>query len=287
MRVIELSLNDVRLDEPWDIAFPRTARRCAGIEKKFPGLPLLIVDKELRLVWGHEYARCLLERGVDNAPGFQTDIVPAEALLLNFNLSDRVFGLNVCEKLIFVKKISPYMDADEIQRRTELGFALNDALIQRLDRLLHVSSRRLLAAGQLCLKAALRIADFPVQDRRTLLRFFSRVRLSESHQLLATQMLEENAFREKKPLSQLVRQLSLDELLAQEMPQQKIMAAIRRLRFPELTRCEDEWRQWEKERSVPGRLTLAHVPLFAGQEIQISLTVKNRLEADKLLKKLK
>jgi hypothetical protein len=287
MQVIELRLTDVCLDDALDITFPRHPQRAAELERKFPGLPLLIVDQGLRLVWGHEYMRCLLDRGEDHAWGLKMDVAADQALLLNFNLSNRMFGLNLYEKLLFVKKISRYLKPDEIQRQADLGFALNDELLQQLDRLLHVSSRRLLAAGQLCLKAALRVAAFPARDRRALLKLFSQVRLSESQQLLAAQMLRESAFREKKPLVNLLRALPLDALLAQEMPQQRIMAEIRRQRFPELTRCEAEWRQWEKKRSVPGRLTLAHVPLFAGKEIQISLTVKNRLEADKLLEKLK
>ena len=54
-----------------------------------------------------------------------------------------------------------------------------------------------------------------------------------------------------------------------------------------MSRLESEWRQWQKKMTIPGRLLLAHVPFFASEEIQISLTAKNKLEAEELLKKLK
>jgi len=287
MRALDLKLNDIRRDAAFDFSYPHCPQRCAEAEIKFPGLPLLIVDKTQQLVWGHDYFRFLMGRGRKNAAVLEADVVPNEALFLNFNLSNHLFGLNLYEKLLFVRKISRYCPPAEIQRRVDLGFALNDDLYQHLDGVLHISLRQPLATGLLSLKAALRLMDFSVSDRRVLLKLFLQVKFSESHQLLAMQLLEETAFREKKPLSGLMATLLLTDLLDQEMPQQKIMAAIRRLRFPELSRCEDEWRQWEKKRSVSGRVALAHVPLFAKEEIQIFFTVKNRLEADELLKKLK
>lgn len=287
MRVLDLGLNEIRRDDVYNFSFPHCPQRCAETERKFPGLPLLVIDKEQRLVWGHDYLLFLQGQNAERAAMCEVDIIPVEALFLNFQLSKHLLGLNLYEKLLFVKKISRLCEPMEIQRRVELGFTLNEEFFRHLDGLLHVSLRQILAAGHVSMKTALRLMDFSAADRRAVLELFLNVRFSESHQLLAAELLAEIAFREKKPLSGILTALPLANLLAQEMPQQKIMAAIRRLRLPELSHHEDEWRLWEKKRTVPGRVALAHAPLFAKEEIQILLTVKNRREADELLEKLK
>lgn len=287
MLTIDLKLEDISRDDVYDISFPHCPQRYATIEEKFPHLPLLIVDKAKRVIWGHDYLRWLQGRGQKNAVIFAADIAPAAALFLNFNLSNRLFGLNLYEKLLFVKKISGLCPVAEIQRRADLDFNLNDALIQNLGQLLNEPLRQVLAAGQLGLKAALRLVDIAAPDRRALLGLFKDVKFSESHQLLVMQFLEETAFRDKKSYARILATLDLTNLLRLEMPQQKIMAALNRRRFPACSRRESEWQQWQKKMAVPGRLTLAHVPFFAKEEIQISLTAKNRLEAEELLRKLK
>jgi hypothetical protein len=287
MRTINLRLEDLICDDAYDFSFPQDPQRYAAIEEKFPGLPLLIVDKAKRVVWGHDYLRLLLGRGQENAIILEADIAPAAALFLNFNLLNRFFGLNLYEKLLFVKKIFSLCPAAEIQRRADLDFNLNDGFFQHLDELLSDPLRQVLAAGQLALKAALRLLDISAPDRRALLGLFRKVKFSESQQLQVIQLLEETAFREKKSFARILAALGLIDLLGLEMPQHRIMEALNRSRFPACSRHESEWRQWQKKIAIPGRLTLAHAPFFAKEEIQISLTAKNKLEAEELLKKLK
>jgi hypothetical protein len=287
MLTIKVKLENISRDDIYDISFPHCPQRRAAIEEKFPGLPLLIVDQAKRVVWGHDYLRWLLGRGRKNAVTLEANIAPAAALFLNFNLSNRLFGLNLYEKLLFVKKIFGLCPCREIQRRADLDFNLNAALVQRLDALLSISMRQALAAGQLALKAALRLTDISLPDRRAVLGLFGKVKFSESQQQQVMQLLEETAFREKKSFARILAALGLNKLLKLEMPQHKIMAALNRRRFPACSRREDEWRQWQKKITVPGRLTLAHAPFFADEEIQISLTATNRLEAEELLRKLK
>jgi hypothetical protein len=287
MRTIDVKLADISRDNAYDFSFPRSLQRFAALAKKFPGLPLLIVDQAKRLVWGHGYFHFLLRRGQKSTVVLETDITPAEAFFLNFNLSNRLFKLNLYEKLLFVKKLSGLCPGAEIQRRAELDFQLNDMLLQRLDEILSVSLRPVLASGQLSLKAALRLTDISLSDRRALLGLYKQVKFSESHQLLVIQLLEETAFREKKTFARILVSLALTDLLKLEMPQQKIMDALNRRRFPVFSRHESEWRQWQKKITIPGRLTIAHVPFFANEEIQISLTAKNKQEAEEILRKLK
>jgi len=282
-----LKLEDLNRDDAYDFSFPPLPQRLAGIEEKFPGLPLLIVDKARRIVWGHDYFRLLQARGQNDSVAFEADFSAAEALLLNFNLCDRLFGLNLYEKLLFIRKITRCCSREEIQRRADLGFSLNDALLERLDALLDVSLRPLLAAGRLALKAALRLLELVPPGRKALLGLFVKIKFSESQQLQVIQLLEEIAFREKKSFARILAAPETTDLLKLEMPQQKIMEALNRRRFPACSRQESEWRHWRKKVSLSNDLTLAHAPFFTNEEIQISLTAKNRLEAEELLKKLK
>jgi len=287
MQARDMKLKDIRRDDAFDFAFPRCPQRYAGFESKFPGLPLLIVDREQRLVWGHDYLRLVHGRGRKNVLAFMADITPAQALFLNFNMSNRLFGLNLYEKLLFVRKISAFCPPMEIQRRAELDFSLNDVLLKNLDALLRPSLRPLLAAGQLGLKAALRLVGFSLSDRSALLRLLGKARFSESHQLQIMQLLEEIAFREKKSLARILVSLRLNPLLALEMPQQKVIDALKRRRFPVFLQRQSAWRQWQKKNTVPGRVALNHTPFFADEEVQIVLTAKNSVEADNILQKLK
>lgn len=287
MSSIDLKLKDIRCENAYDFIFPRCPQRYVAIENKFPGLPLLIVDRAKRLVWGHDYLRLLRARGRKKSVVFSLDLVPAEALFLSFNLSERMFKLNLYEKLLFVRKISSLCPRAEIQRRAELDFSLNDVLFRSLDGLLHVRLRQALAAGHLGLKAALRLTGFSVSDQKALLRLLLKIRFSESHQLQVIQLVEEIAFREKKTLAGILASLRLGGWLKREMPQQGIVAALNRRRFPAYLHGEDEWRQWQKKKAVPGRIALSHSPFFANEEVQIIMTAKNRLEAEALLQKLK
>ena len=137
------------------------------------------------------------------------------------------------------------------------------------------------------MKAALRLPDSIAQDQRALIGLFKAVKFSESQQLQVMQLLEETAFREKKSFTRILTALGLNPLLRKEMPQQKIMDALNCRRFPALSRHENEWRQWQKKNTVPGRIALAHAPFFAKEEIQIFLTAKNKQEAEELLRNLK
>jgi len=287
MQPIEMRLADISPDEDYDLSWPQLPGRTRGAEERYPGLPLLIVDKGKRLVWGHDYFRFLRGRGQESSIVLEADLAPADALVLNYNLSNRLFGLNLYEKLLFVKKISPLLADAEIRRRAELGFALGEPLRQVLDVLLSEPFRPVLAAGRLGLKAALQLAGMEAGDRRALLAVFQSCGFSESQQGLAVQMLEEIAFREKKSLAAILAAAGLDSLLADEMPQKKFLAALHALRYPAWEQREREWRAWEKKAAAGAGLSLAHAPYFSSEEVQVTLTVKDRGQAEKLLAGLK
>jgi hypothetical protein len=100
-----MKLRDISRDDAYDFTWPPQPQRLAAIEDKFPGLPLVVVDAAQRIVWGHDYFRLLLARKRKTASILEVDLDSAEALFLNFNLSNRLFELNLCEKLLFIRKV--------------------------------------------------------------------------------------------------------------------------------------------------------------------------------------
>jgi len=286
MREIELRLSDISPDDVYAFSYPHLPERYAGLQEKFPGLPLLFVDKTQRVVSGHDYRLLLRQRGEAWARALQLDLSAPDALLLNYNILNCLFGLNLYEKLLFIKKISPLHPIEDIRRRSELDFALSDHLLENLDLLLAEPFRFCLATGRLGLKAALRLADMPEEDRLAMIALLRACKFSESQQAQLIQLLEETAFREKKSWAGIVAASGLAALLQQEMPQKTIIDALQAARYPAYTRMENDWHIWRKK-MAPGNVALTHAPLFAKEEIQVTLTAKNRAAAEKLLEKLK
>jgi hypothetical protein len=287
MMSVDLNLKDISRDDAYDLSFPPCPQRGAALEEKFSGLPLLIVDKEKRLVWGHDYLRFLLGSGRESAGILEVDLAPADALVLNYNLSNRLFGANLFEKLLFVAKISPLLADTEIQRRAELGFALGEPLHRALGVLLSDPFRAVLAAGRLGLKTALKLVGQKEADRLAQLGIFQACRFSESEQWRLARMLEEVAFRDKMPLAAVVAACGLPLLLASEMPQQRVLEAVHRLRYPAFSRREKEWQAWRRLQEAQGGVSLSHAPFFACEEVQVTWTSKDRETAEKLLRQLK
>ncbi|HUU06221.1 MAG TPA: hypothetical protein VMZ49_10150 [Patescibacteria group bacterium] len=286
MREIELRLSDISPDDVYAFSYPHLPERCAGLQEKFPGLPLLIVDKARRVISGHDYLLLLRQRGESQFRALQLELSAPEALLLNYNILHCLFGLNLYEKLLFIKKITPWCPWEDIRRRAELNFTLNDPLRENLDLLLAEPFRFCLAAGRLGLKAALKLADMPEEDRLAMIALLRACKFSESQQAQLIQLLEETAFREKKSWAGIVAASGLAALLQQEMPQKKIIEALQAARYPAYTRMENDWNLWQKK-MAPENVALTHAPLFVKEEIQITLTAKNRVVAEMLLGKLK
>jgi len=287
MIILDLPVAGIVDDDSYSFTYPPRPERYEGLAEKFPGLPLLVVDMGPRLVCGHDYLQLLRRRCLERAPALQVDLAPAECLLLNYNLLETLFGLNLYEKLLFVGKISPLLPAAEIRRRAGLGFPLSDLLLERLPPLLSAPFRDCLAAGRLGLKTALKLAGQKEADRLAQLGIFQACRFSESEQWRLAHMLEEIAFRDKKPLAAVVAAGGLLPLLASEMPQARVLEAVQRLRYPAFSRREKEWQAWRRLQEAQGGVSLSHAPFFACEEVQVTWTARDRETAEKLLRQLK
>ena len=287
MQLTDMRLTDIRPDDTFAFSYPSLPERFDGVADRFPGIPLLVMDGERRVVCGHDLLLLLRRRGETRARVLRVELAVADGLLLNFNVLDGLFGLNLYEKLLFAGKISSWLAPGEIQRRAALGFLLSDSLRQRLPILLSEPFRHCLAFGRISLKTALKLADQAEADRLALLGIFQASGFSESQQGLIVQAMEKIAFREKKPMAAILAAGDLTALLDEEMPQKKFMEALDMRRCPAFARMEREWKAWRSKAERGGGLSLRHAPFFSREEIQVTLTVKNRADAEKLLARLK
>ena len=122
-------------------------------------------------------------------------------------------------------------------------------------------------------------------DRVAQLGLFQACRFSESQQALVLQWLEEIAFREKKaagrrswppPAWAAARRRDA----AEEDPGRRCTAALPGAD----ARREQEWQAWRRQKRGAGSgVSLAHAPFFAGEEVRVTWTVKDRAQAEKLL----
>jgi len=132
----------------------------------------------------------------------------------------------------------------------------------------------------------LKLADMAEEDRLATLGLFRACKFSESQQAQVMKLLEESAFREKKSLAGLLSAAGLAALLEQEMPQKKIIEALQARRYPAYAQMEADWHAWQKK-AAPANVSVAHAPFFAREGVQVTVSLKNRAAAEKLLAKLK
>jgi hypothetical protein len=207
-------------------------------------------------------------------------------LFLNFNLKERMTGVNLYEKLVFLKRISGLADASEIYRRTKLDINVNPELAGKLDLLLSTGFRNCLVEERIVLKAALKLCDFRSEDREVLLELFSRVSFSSSFQLRILEMTEEILFRDKCLLSEVFDKLMIEQYMELEKPQKTIIDALFKYRNPIYLEREAEWEEELKRLNLPDNMKITHFPFFEKKQLEVTIHLKDAEGLKGLIEKL-
>ena len=106
------------------------------LNERFPGLPLIVVDRNRRVIWGECLVEHLRAERVESATVMEVSLSLKEALFLGFNLLQAVFRVNLYEKLYFASLALEESSPDEIRRRTGLDIPLKPSIITQLPLLL-------------------------------------------------------------------------------------------------------------------------------------------------------
>jgi hypothetical protein len=269
------------------LSFPLRPELYEGLREKFTHLPLIIVNQESEIVFGIDYYRLLESRMIPETPVLQIDIPDKDALILNYNLKEKFTGLNLYEKLVFVKKMTLLAGEAEIYQKTGLDITINTELLEKLDLLLSTAFRDALMHEHISLKSGLKLCDFQPEDSDVLLELFGRVLFSSSHQLKILEMTEEILFRDKCALEDIFEKLGIRQYLDLEKPQKKIIDELFKYRYPTYTEAETKWQEEIKNLRLPDKMKVTHYPFFEKKQMELTIQLQDAEELKKIIEKIK
>ena len=280
-------LEAIRIDDFFRLSFPLRPDLYARIESKFPQWPLLVVDRENRVVCGHDYVSLLKRRRQRECRGLRLNLDEGNGLLLNFSIKECLTGLNLFEQVMFVQKVLPFFTVREIQRRVALSFAIEELLPNKLDVLLRPPFRPVLIADRIGPKIALKLLDLPGEDREALLQVLAAAAFTENQQLRLIELAEETAFARKQPVLRVLSGAGVHRLLKREMPQKQILASLFRFRYPLFSENEKRWLEKIGKIAAGTRVQVRRHPFAEKKEMEVVIRVNDEQQALRVLDILK
>lgn len=274
MEIRDIKLGEIQSVDKFLLSFPLKPGLYSELREKLAGLPFIIINNANEIVFGMDYYHFLVSQGVDDADVLQMDIPDKEALFLNYNLKSKLTGLNLYEKLVFIKKTSalePPIEAREIYLKTNLDINLDIELMEKLDLLLSTTFRGCLVEESIGLKTALLLCRLAPGDREVLLELFAGIPFSSSHQLKILEMVEEILFRDKCSLAEVFEKLQIERYLEMEKPQKLIIDTLFMYRNPIYMEEEARWEEEMKRLELPGNVKVTHYPFFEKKEVEVTI----------------
>jgi hypothetical protein len=287
LEVINIKLSNIYIDDFYNLSHPLRPEICYQIMKKISPLPAIIINSKNSLIHGIDifyYHKAINRISVE---ALKIDILPEDALVLNYNLKEKLFGINLYEKLLFMKKMRPYINPDKLQKKTKLNIPINPELLSKLDLLCSNDYKNVLIDEKICLQAALKICQFKKKEQKVLLKIFQKISFSISQQLKLIEMVEELIFRDKCAIQDIMNKVKINRFLDQEKPQKKVLSQIFELRYPLYTKMEKEWQEEVKKLKLPNQVSIFHAPFFEKKEIELRAKFKNLDEVKEMLGKRK
>lgn len=293
MKTEKIKLYELKAVDKFLLSFPLRPERYKELRKTLPGFPAIIVNTAGEMVFGLDYYHYLQSKGEMAADVLRLDISDKDALILAYNLKDKLTDVNLYEKLVFIKKATAAVTGDgmamalaEIYGRTALDITVNRELLEKLGLLLSNGFRNCLMEEAVSLKSALKLCDFLAADRGQLIELFTAVPFSSSHQLKILEMAEEILFREKCPLADVFEKLELRSYMDMEKPQKKIIDALFRYRNPVYTAGETAWEEEIKNLNLPAHIKVTHYPFFEKRDLELTIQLKDKEALKRLVQEL-
>ena len=159
MKLIEINTKQLKQCDKFRLSFPLQPERYLKLMRSLEPVPLLVVNEANEVVFGEDLLPALQEEKC--IPAFRIDSDYKEALFLAFNLKSKFTGCNLYEKLVFLSKILPLADKEEIYRRSDPDIAINRPLESNLELLTSPLFATVLSAEQVTLKAAVQLLLLP------------------------------------------------------------------------------------------------------------------------------
>jgi len=285
-----LPLNCLRVKRDLQLAFPVTRERFEHFRKVLAPLPLIITNLDYEIVFGMESYEAL-RKGPEIPSRIRVlclDIADPEALLLNFNLTHRLAGVNLHEKLVFLQKIRKYLNPEEIREGAPgLDIPINARLVSQLDRLTSGPFKVALAGGRVTLKTAVSLSVLPVADARILLAFFTDFPFSHSYQRKIVEIMEELKFTYKSPVRRILKKAGISTRNRDSLSPEKVFQRLYALRYPRVTRREQAFQKEIKKFSLPENIRVSHPDFFEKNHLDVHIRVSDGKALAELLRKLR
>jgi len=288
MVVKKKRLDELQINEAYLLSYPPRPDQCEELKKQFFDFPLIVINQKNEILFGidfYHYFKAQNEAGEIDV--LQGDFTVKEALFLNFNLKNRFFGLNLYEKLIFVKKIVNLAEKPEIYAKTGLDININRELLDKLEYVSGIEFKEILIKERITLKSALMLYDFKKEDRGCLLDLFAAVYFSTNQQLKILEMTQEILFRDKISAADMFNKLKIREYLEAEKPQKKIIDEIFKHRFPIYSEKELEWKKAIKDLHLPDNVKISHYPFFEKKQVDLHISLQDPAELEKIVTRIK
>ena len=287
MKIKQIKTDRLKPVEKFLLSFPLKPELYNELGEKLAHLPLIIVNNEEEILFGIDFYYYIKSRHAAEADVIQADISDKEALILNYNMKEKLTGVNLYEKLVFINKVMPLTEVSEIYRKTGLDITVNRELLEKMDLLLSNVFRDALATEKINLKTGLRLCNFQAGDRDVLLALFERVPFSSSHQLQILEMAEEILFRDKCTVAEVFEKLAVERYMDMEKPQKKIIDELFTYRNPVYTEAEERWQKEIKALDLPDNIKVMHYPFFEKKQLEITIRLRDVGEFKKLVKRIK
>jgi hypothetical protein len=283
MKLMNRQLKDLKLEERYLLSYPVRGEVYADLKEQIAAFVFIVVNTADEIIFGVDYYLYLVSQGIEEAEVGHVDIPESEALILNYNLKDKLTGVNLYEKLVFIHKVLPLVQRQDIYNMTQLDININPQLEKHIDVLLGETFKSLLIQERVTLKAALGVCKFEDGDRAVLLDLFSRVSFSSSHQLKILELCEEVLFRDKCGMGDIFQKLGIGELLELEKPQKMIIEALFKYRSPIYVQSETQWQEEVKGLNLPNNMHVTHFPFFEKRQLELTIRLDGIEELKALL----
>jgi hypothetical protein len=287
VQIKRIKLADLRVHEKYLLSFPVMPEVYGILREKFADLPFIIINIENEIIFGSDYYHLLKAKNTVEVDVVQVDISVKDALILNYNLKEKLTGLNLYEKLVFIKKITPLAETAEIYGKTGLDITINQELSGKVEVLISNEFQDVLINEAITLKSALKLSDFQPEDRKVLVDLFSNVSFTASHQQKILEMVEEVIFRDKYSMAEIFEKLDIYKNMEMEKPQKAIIDVLFTYRYPVYTEAEKQWQEEVKGLNLPDNIKVTHYPFFEKKGLEVTIHVPDTTELKKMIEKIK
>ena len=225
------------------------------------------------------------------------DLDIEESFRLNFyeNLGTREFNLVEAAMVVsgFLDKCK--MDSTQVREKILplLGFQSGAAVLGELHSLLRLIDpwKELVVRDEIALPNAAKIAAFPSLEQKILFEALSGLKLGHNKMRHCMEMIAEICRRDEIPVVQLFaakpfRELTQNEKRNTTAKTEMFRRELRKIRYPQLTRCEEEFQDARRKLSLPPSISMEPPEFFEGEKVKVTFSFRTPEELRTILKKL-